>query len=362
MSQHDPVASRPRLPFDRNSVNRPPTLKDIASELDLSVAAVSLGLRHSGNISPDTCAKIEAVARRLGYRPNPHAAALSTRASHAKVRDIPLAIIRQPMNPGASRLYPVTSIVAGIEQRAKELGYRTEEFTAHRVSDFPRLLRQLYSRGFEGIFFSPVGKTFDASKLNWSPFCVLSCGRIDQAGPFHTVRTEVFESTRLALEKVRQAGGRRICLALHEHTPPLLDDFARQGAALFFNSHSKKLSCRIYNSKGPINEVDFVGFLKRWEIDSVVGFSVAHYCAIINQGLSVPEDIRFATLHRDETVWGRHISGLLPLEFRCGTIAANRMDTMIRHHDKGTSPHPEQITVSGEWVPGSTLGELSHSE
>lgn len=338
-------------------MNYPPTLRDIANELGLSVAAVSLGLRHAGNISPDTCAKIEEAARRLGYRPNPHAAALSTRAAHAKVRDIPLAVIQQPMNPGAERLYPVTSIVAGIEQRAEELGYRTETFTASSVSEFPRLLRLLYSRGFEGIFFSPVGKAFDVTKLDWSPFSVLACGRLDQAGPFHTVRAEVFESTRLALEKVRQAGGRRICLALHQHNPPILDDFARQGAALFCSSPSKKISCRIHISKGPIDEKAFVDFLKRWKIDTVVGFSIAHYCAIINQGLSVPGDIRFATLHRDETEWGSHISGLIPLEFRCGTIAANRMDTMIRHHEKGTSVHPEQITVGGEWKSGSSLGE-----
>lgn len=338
-------------------MNHPPTLKDIANELGLSVASVSLGLRHTGNISPETCAKIEETARRLGYKPNPHAAALSTRASHAKVKDIPLAIIQQPMAPGGERLYPVTSIVSGIEQRASELGYRTETFVAHRVSELPRLLRLLYSRGFEGIFFSPVGKAFDASKLNWTPFSVIACGRIDQAGPFHTVRAEIFESTRMALEKVRQTGGQRICLALHAHNPPILDDFARQGAALFLNSLSKKFCCRIHISNGPINEIEFVKFLKRWRIDSVVGFSVAHYCALLNQGLSVPQDIRFATLHRDETPWGRHISGLHPLEFRCGTIAANRMDTMIRHHDKGISSHPEQITVGGEWIAGKTLGE-----
>lgn len=335
----------------------PPTLKDIAKELGLSVAAVSLGLRHAGNISPETCAKIEETARRMGYRPNPHAAALSSRSSHAKARDIPLAIVRQYMSSESRMRYPVDGMVAGIEERARELGYRTETFTLRRSTEFPRLLRVLYSRGFEGIFLSPVGRAFDAAKLNWAPFSVMACGRIDQASPFHTVRAEIFESTRTVIEKIRQAGGKRICLGLLQHSSPLLDDFARQGAALLFSTLGRSHFCKIHVAGGEFDEAEFVRFVRRWKIDSVIGFSVGHYLALINQGVSVPEEVRFATLHRDETEWGRHISGLRTLEYRCGIAAATRMDTMIRHHERGIPSHVEQITVRGEWVAGTTIGE-----
>ncbi|MEM9398841.1 MAG: LacI family DNA-binding transcriptional regulator [Verrucomicrobiota bacterium] len=57
------------------------TLKDIASNLDLSVMAVSKALRDSSDISTNTKARVQAEARRLGYVPNRSARSLRAGSS-----------------------------------------------------------------------------------------------------------------------------------------------------------------------------------------------------------------------------------------------------------------------------------------
>src|SRR3954447_2900273 len=52
------------------------TLKDIANAAGVSLMTVSRALRKHASVSQETQTKIEAVAKELGYRPNPLISAL----------------------------------------------------------------------------------------------------------------------------------------------------------------------------------------------------------------------------------------------------------------------------------------------
>lgn len=329
-----------------------PTLKDVAKKMGLSITAVSLGLRRAGNISEATCKRIAEVAREMGYRPNPYAAALSTRVRTGDAKGVPLAVLQRPLKQGAS-LYPIMAIVDGITERSAELGYRAECFKFRKYTELPTLLNLLHNRGFLGVFLPPIGADSPLGKFDWSPFSVVGCGRYDQTSVFHTVRQEIFESTRLLLDEMIRSGYKRICMGLLKHDPALLDDFARVAvAAISAPSGGRKVDVFFSELDGKLS--GFVDRVKAIKADAVIGFSPAHYYALVDAGIRVPQDVAFATLHNDPA----HVismAGLSPLDKRCGIVAANRMDTMIRHHERGIPLVAEQIAIRSEWHPGATL-------
>ena len=333
-----------------------PTLKDLAKETGLSVSAVSQGLRRVGNVSEATCQRIREAANKIGYHPNLFAAALSSGSRTKAAHYVPLAILSMRLTPDSATTYPVTDFVDGITRRAGELGYRVEVITLGGQADLPRQLKNLYNRGFQGIFLAPCGVDVESLGPDWSRFSVVACGRYDRSSPFHTVRQEIFESTRNLLSEVLRRGYRRISALMLRHDQPIVDDFARLAA--IGNCHQpvgKKI--QIFLDPPADKPAEFVRWLKTEKADAVVAFSVGHFYDLTNMGIKIPKDIGFASLHVEPDQWGEKISGLSTPYVQMGIVAANRMDTMIRHHERGIPGIAEQIAIRSVWKEGSTLPE-----
>ena len=336
----------------------PVTLKDLANALGLSVPAVSLGLRHAGNISEATCARIEEAAKRLGYRPNTHAAALSSRVHEGAKHSVPLVIFRMSLQQQSSFFYPVRTFIDGTARRAAELGYTVQLVTMDNSDALSHQLKILYNRGVQGIFHPPVER-FLKVNIDWSRFSVIACGRYDRASPFHTVRQEVFESTRLLLNEAIKRGYRRIIVGLLRHEPKIVDDFARMAAASITHPPNGKKTVVHFSPQENFSE--FVSLVTKKGADAVIGFSVGHYFALLENGFKIPEDIGFATLHGARTKGSEFYSGLVTEHELSGVAAANRMDAMIRHHERGIPRVPEQIAIPCEWHEGTTLPVCDHA-
>ena len=56
-------------------------IKDLAKQLNLSVATISKALKDSYEISPETKQRVFELAKRLNYTPNPYASSLRKRSS-----------------------------------------------------------------------------------------------------------------------------------------------------------------------------------------------------------------------------------------------------------------------------------------
>ena len=97
------------LPGDRA---RPVTLLDVAREAGVAVSTASRALSNPGRVSRDTHDHVQAVARRLGYRPNRMAQALPSGRSHMLALLMP--DITNPHNFG---------LIRGAEAQARAAGY-----------------------------------------------------------------------------------------------------------------------------------------------------------------------------------------------------------------------------------------------
>lgn len=330
-------------------MDRAPTLRDLAKKLGLSVAAVSQGLRGTGNISAKTRELIRKTAAEMNYHPNTYAAALSTRKDPTKMHDVPLAVVRQPLSKNTGQLYPINDITRGIIEKGTDLGYRIEVFDLRSASDKPTLLRILRNRGFRGIFTATTSFC-ELSPEEASDFCVMSCGRYDLNTPFHSVRQNIFDSTLNLLGRLAGHGCKRILMTLVSHPVPLLDDESRRAAAL--------LACEKYRIRVKVaicdNDLQCVETYKKIQPDGIAAFHVGQYYALRKARIPVGKKIPLALLHKMAERWSEEVGGLVHRDHVMGMIAAGRMDYMIRHHQTGVPENPEQITISPVWYQAGT--------
>src|ERR1043166_6592899 len=89
------------------------TLADIARELGVSKMTVSRAINNHPEISSDTRARVLETARRMNYRPNQYARALTTNRSY----------LLGVLVPDLMHSY-FAEICRGVESVAKPLGYQ----------------------------------------------------------------------------------------------------------------------------------------------------------------------------------------------------------------------------------------------
>ena len=90
----------------------PPTIRDVARAVGLSVASVSRAMNGHANVHPDTRARVIEVARQLGYTPNAAARSLSTSRSHA------IGVVLPDLHGEF-----FSELVRGMDKAASESGY-----------------------------------------------------------------------------------------------------------------------------------------------------------------------------------------------------------------------------------------------
>ncbi|MCX7915174.1 MAG: LacI family DNA-binding transcriptional regulator, partial [Verrucomicrobiae bacterium] len=140
------------------------TLATIAEAAGVHKMTVSRALRNHPSISPATRARVQRIAEKLGYRPNP---LLSIYQAHVRARRAPayqatLAWI----NDNPSQNYWVATpynrpYLDGVRARAEQLGYRIDELwledldRQHPESNIDRFMRIMRARGIHGAILAP---------------------------------------------------------------------------------------------------------------------------------------------------------------------------------------------------------------
>ncbi len=130
----------------RKTQNTRTRLVDIASAVGVSVNTVSLALRDSKRVRADTKAQIQAVARKLNYRPNELAKSLVNRAS--KTVGLVITDINNPL---------ITQVAKSVEKQLSAHGYMTLLAASDNdCKEEVKILETFRSRMVDGILIFPV--------------------------------------------------------------------------------------------------------------------------------------------------------------------------------------------------------------
>ncbi len=115
-----------------------------------------------------TAARVQAVAKRLGYRPNPRVSALMAHIRQAQPITVGerIAFLWIDAIPGER---PYRTMFDAARERAAQLGYALEEFWWASPGVSARRLQQiLHSRGIVGLLISPNYLPNPRFRIDWN--------------------------------------------------------------------------------------------------------------------------------------------------------------------------------------------------
>ena len=96
------------------------SLKDLADQLNVSIATVSRALRGSHEVGEEMREKVKALAKKLNYRPNPFAQSLRKEAPHIIGVVVPNLVTHY-----------FAAVLDGIEEYALRQGYSVFSSNSH---------------------------------------------------------------------------------------------------------------------------------------------------------------------------------------------------------------------------------------
>lgn len=267
---------RPRPPTEIVQSMPPPprcTIKDIAVEAGVAVSTVSYALRKHPSIPAATRERIEAVAARLGYRPDPQISALMAhigrgRTVHSSGR---IALVWMQGRRTLTRSDPFfLQLREGAAARAQLRGYQLEEFwPAEDRLSAARLSAILRTRGISSVIFSPSieGVTADYP-LAWEHFACVVLGHARWPVELHRVAHDHYHAVCECLQRMTAAGAERPAIVLTEEINQRTDSAVK---AAFMTHHPNEARARglIYalDERGPRG---FGAWLRTHEPDSVL--------------------------------------------------------------------------------------------
>ena len=124
-------------------------IKDLAKQLNLSVATISKALKDSHEISPETKQRVFELAKKLNYTPNPYASSLRKHSSKT------IAVVLPEV---ADSFFSLA--INGIESVAHDKGYHVLIYLTHESFEREEaILKEFQSGRVDGILMSVSGET-----------------------------------------------------------------------------------------------------------------------------------------------------------------------------------------------------------
>lgn len=335
------------------------SLASIAKRAGVSVATVSLALRGKGLVARKTAERIKKIADELQYRPNPLLASLATKRFRTAVSatGMPLAIFSFPALANSSARDGGKLYVDDLVREATKLGYAPRVHALENTGGAARVYRELYHSMVQGIIvLGSMDMTHFGREFDWSQFSVVVCGRYRAALPFHTVRTNVFNSVKLAFTELQARGYRRVGFAMGTHGQAMEDDEARHGAAIAMEYSYLHKQDRLPVYLGGFKDADA---LNEWVVknkpDAVIGFSVGQYWLLRSRGHRIPEELGFASMHLPGKEEREFCSGLNQNTEEIARQSVLLLDQLVRNRERGVPANPLDVLVSSIWNEGKTL-------
>lgn len=189
----------------------PVNLKQLAQALNLSVSTVSRALSDSYEISATTKAKVQQLARQLGYEPNPYASSLRRQKSKTIGVVIPEV---------ANNFFSLA--INGIEEVARENNYHVLIYLTHdHAEQEVTIVQHLAGGRVDGILASVASETHDFahfSKLQERRLPMVFFDWVCEDFATAKITTDDYQSGYQATRHLLEAGCRRIAhLLISDH-------------------------------------------------------------------------------------------------------------------------------------------------
>ncbi len=337
-----------------------PTLRDVAKVAGFSHVTVSLALRNDPRISAATRKCIAAVAKRAGYRPDPHLAGLMgrmragrTRASQMVVAAVDFihASYGEKGSPTARRF------LAGARARADQLGYKLERFLigANGLT-MERLDGILKTRGIRGVLLAPATRARGELTLDWTRLAAVELGRSLAEPVLHRACNHQAHTMQVALDVLAARGYRRCGIYLTDGICARVDQ--TWPATYLLHWH------RTHPGAMPLpplirpdwDEAEFSAWFGAHRPDAVVTINPPVLGWLRRVRAVIPKKTGFALLDWSEDMGD--IAGVDQNTESVGAAAFELVAAQLSQHSYGIPPSPKTVLIEGVWRDGATVRRL----
>lgn len=337
------------------------TMTDVAAAAGVSAATVSRALGGDPKVSADTRDRIQKLATKLGYRPDPLLSAFARRrrgrtsgsevTTLAYVTNFP-ARDEWRENPFYKPLF------SGAVAHALRNGYKLEHFWLGEPGmTGQRLSRILYSRGIAGLIIAPTSAARSRLTLDWPRFSAVTIAYSLLRPDLHRVTPHHFHAILNVDRKLRRMGYTRIGLCIYESTSGRVDDLWLAGALVSQRRHPESpLKIFFFDESKRRTIPDWA---RAENIEVIVSDNPQAVAELRRVGIRVPGDIDFATLNWVNTE--PEIAGIDQRPAAIGAAAVNLVVAQISRGDRGVPDVPETTMIEGTWVNGPSLTRTTRS-
>ncbi|MDQ8194681.1 LacI family DNA-binding transcriptional regulator [Coraliomargarita sp. SDUM461004] len=320
------------------------TLADVAKAAGLSRAATSYALRNDPNAAPKTRARVQAIAKEIGYRPDPVLSKLMLRLHEGGIRASGSRIAF--LNVGESvdyiqRTSALMDFFGSAQARANEHGYDTEEFWLHEPGrSSQRLAQILEARGIQGLLVGSTGHPNSCLEFPWDRFAAVTVGYSVMKPRLHRVVTHHYENALQAIGKMRDQGYRKLGLLVD----PVLEPTMKQLhlAALLTQQQGWSATECLPVCSGVEG---FTKWIQAHQPDVILNGTDLSRAQLTKFGL--PESLSLVSLVADD---GEAVGMGVRLGYqKLGRIAMNVLADLLLHDELGVPEDSRIVMVDGEW-------------
>ncbi len=274
-----------------NKKQRRTSLKDLASELGVSIATVSRALRNSPEIGREMQQRVKDLAKKLNYRPNPFAQSLRKEAPKVIGVVVPNLVTHY-----------YAAVLDGIEDEARRAGYSVISANSHEdFEDERQAIDNFIGLHVEGIIACLAQTTTDYShfeEISDMGIPLVFFGRTCLTDRFSCVTANGDEAAQMATQHLIDTGSRRIAFI---GGPNHLDMVRRRKHGYLEALRENKMD--IDRNLVVCDKIDYEVALHAVEKllegenrpDAILAFNdiitFAAFTAIKNKGLNIPGEV-----------------------------------------------------------------------
>jgi LacI family transcriptional regulator len=342
-----------------------PTLRQIATAAKVSATTVSLALRNHARIRLATRVQIQALARQMGYRPNPQVTSLMTqvRSRHTSFRET-LGWINSFdredyfTNPNLPAPAHARMLWQGARERASELGYGLDSFWLGAPGmNGRRMSAILAARGIRGLLIPPLPQHCGHLSLDWREFAVIALCYTLARPEFHRVVADHYHNMQMVLRVLRHRGYHRVGLLIPARHDERLENrfrsafyFQQQGIAV--RDRVPVLICARENFREPC-----AAWLRKYRPDAVITLGDFQNLRQIDIGQpAYSQKLGVVIMGHPETQDG--LAWVNEHPCRIAGLAIDRLARLLGANECGIPAHLETVHVKGTWMDGPSLPSI----
>ena len=333
------------------------TLRTLATAAGVSVQAVSLALRNQSKVAPQTRARIQALARKLGYKPDPVLVRLMHHLRGNQARRVGVNVcFLTTISPKTQNIF-YQRVASGAGEVAHDAGFSHELMHLDRAKiSGDRLLRLLRARGVDGLVLLPMADLRPLDDLlGWKDFSVVAATLSVPSPQFDRAVADHFSNMFTIAERLQAFGFRRPGLVIGRPHDKRCD-YRLSAAMAWHGSFGKFEVVTVHRFDPPLDWRSLSRWLRSEKPDVLIAPSEEIAVELRQHGGTTAKlpVVGFTIPEKGPSPF----SGCDEKPERIGAVAMEILARKLAMGQRGVALNPSTTMVPGEWVTGLDLAGL----